>query len=56
MPIFRVKSEKISPAKKNLHEYTRGVSDKYEVCIFSLPTQRLYPHLRDHPQPPALAL
>ena len=33
MPIFRVKSVKITLAKKNLHEYTRGVRDKYEVCI-----------------------
>ena len=40
MPIFRVKSvktytgqEKFTPAKKNLHEYIRGVRDKYQVRI-----------------------
>ena len=31
MPIFRVKSLKFTPAKKNLHEYIRGVRDKYQV-------------------------
>ena len=31
MPIFRVKSVKIYTGQKNLHEYTRGVRDKYEV-------------------------
>ena len=29
MPIFRVKSVKIYTGKKNLHEYIRGVRDKY---------------------------
>ena len=24
--------KKFTPAKKNLHEYIRGVRDKYEVC------------------------
>ena len=32
MPIFRVKSVKIYTGQKNLHEYIRGVRDKYEVC------------------------
>ena len=32
LPIFRVKSVKIYTGQKNLHEYTRGVLDKYEVC------------------------
>ena len=32
MPIFRVKSVKIyTGPKKNLHEYIRGVRDKYQV-------------------------
>ena len=34
MPIFRVKSvKKITPAKKNLHGFTRGARDKYEVWL-----------------------
>ena len=33
LPNFRVKSEKFTPAKKNLHEYIRGVRDKYEVWV-----------------------
>ena len=33
LPIFRVKSVKFTPAKKNLHAYIRGIRDKYEVCI-----------------------
>ena len=33
MPIFRVKSVKIYTGKKNLHGYTRGARDKYQVCI-----------------------
>ena len=32
MPIFRVKSVKIYTGQKNLHEYTRGYRDKYQVC------------------------
>ena len=32
MPIFCVKSVKIYTGQKNLHEYTRGSRDKYEVC------------------------
>ena len=32
MPIFRVKSVKIYAGQKNLHEYSRGSRDKYEVC------------------------
>ena len=32
LPIFRVKSVKFTPAKKNLHEYIHGVRDKYQVC------------------------
>ena len=32
MPIIHVDSEKFTPAKKNLHEYIRGVRDKYQVC------------------------
>ena len=32
MPIFRVKSVKIYTGQKNLHEYVRGVHDKYQVC------------------------
>ena len=32
MPIFRVQSVKIYTGQKNLHEYTRGPRDKYEVC------------------------
>ena len=32
LPIFRVKSVKIYAGQKNLHEYIRGVRDKYEVC------------------------
>ena len=31
MPIFRVKSVKIYTGQKNLHGYTRGSRDKYEV-------------------------
>ena len=31
LPIFRVKSVKFTPAKKNLHENSRGSLDKYEV-------------------------
>ena len=33
MPIFRVKSIKIYTGQKKLHEYVRGVRDKYEVCM-----------------------
>ena len=33
MPIFRVKSVKIYTGQKNLHEYTRGSRDKYQVWI-----------------------
>ena len=33
MPIFRVKSVKIYTGQKNLHEYVRGVRDKYEVYV-----------------------
>ena len=33
MPVFRVKSVKIYTGQKNLHEYTRGVRDKYQVCF-----------------------
>ena len=29
--MFRVKSVKIYTGQKNLHEYIRGVRDKYEV-------------------------
>ena len=32
LPIFRAKSVKFTPAKKNLHENSRGSRDKYEVC------------------------
>ena len=32
MPILRVKSVKIYTGQKNLHEYVRGVRDKYQVC------------------------
>ena len=32
LPIFRVKSVKFTPAKKKLHENSRGFRDKYEVC------------------------
>ena len=32
MPIFCVKSVKIYTGQKNLHEYIRGIRDKYEVC------------------------
>ena len=31
MPIFRVKSVKIYTGQKNLHEYIRGIRDKYQV-------------------------
>merc|ERR1712173_30968 len=31
LPIFRVKSVKIYTGQKNLHEYIRGVRDKYQV-------------------------
>ena len=31
MPIFHVKSVKIYTGQKKLHEYIRGVCDKYEV-------------------------
>ena len=34
MPIFRVKSVKIYTGQKNLHGYTRGSHDKYEVWYF----------------------
>ena len=41
MPVFRVESIKIYTGQKNLHEYTRGSRDKYEVC----PTPVVYhPH------------
>ncbi len=33
LPIFRVKSVKIYTGQKNLHEYIRGVRDKYAVCF-----------------------
>ena len=32
MPIFALDLYKFTPAKKNLHEYTRGVRDKYQEC------------------------
>merc|ERR1712004_791006 len=32
LPNSCVKSKKITPAKKKLHKYIRGVRDKYEVC------------------------
>ena len=44
MPIFRVKSVKIYTGKKNLHGYTRGIRDKYEVWYASFPS----------PPPPSL--
>ena len=31
LPIFRVKSLKIYTGQTNLHEYIRGVRDKYQV-------------------------
>ena len=34
MPIFRVKSVKIYTGQKNLHEYVRGIRDKYEVWLY----------------------
>ena len=39
MTIFRVKSvkKKFTLAKKNLHEYIRGVRDKYQVWIWATP-------------------
>ena len=33
LPIFRVKSVKIYTGQKNLHEYIRGIRDKYQVCM-----------------------
>ena len=33
MPIFRVKSVKIYTGQKNLHGYSRGARNKYQVCI-----------------------
>ena len=33
MPIFRVKSVKIYTGQKNLHGYTRGARDKYQVWL-----------------------
>ena len=30
---FALNLKKFTPAKKNLHEYIRGVRDKYEVCV-----------------------
>ena len=33
MPIFALNLWKFSQAKKNLHEYIRGVRDKYEVWL-----------------------
>ena len=42
MPIFRVKSVKIYTGQKNLHEYTRGARDKYQVWVYvSLQTKKL---------------
>ena len=41
MPIFRVKSVKIYTGQKNLHGYTRGSRNKYQVCP---------PPLTDNPQ------
>ena len=29
---FELNLYKFTPAKKNLHEYTHGVRDKYQVC------------------------
>ena len=33
---FALNLKKFTPAKKNLHEYIRGVRDKYEVCAGTL--------------------
>ena len=33
MPIFRVKSVKIYTGQKNLHEYIRGVREKYQAWM-----------------------
>ena len=33
MPIFRIKSVKTYTGQKNLHEYIRGVRDKYQVWV-----------------------
>ena len=33
LPIFRVKSVKFTPAKKNLHEPRSWARDKYQVCL-----------------------
>ena len=56
MPIFCVKSAKFTLAKKNLHGYTRGSRDKYEVCAlctmhYALGT--LHATHLDHQQPGA---
>ena len=36
LPIFRVKSVKFTPAKKNLHGHVRGERDKYQVWVRQL--------------------
>ena len=36
MTIFRVKSVKIYTGQKNLHRYTRGARDKYQVWVVVL--------------------
>ena len=54
MPIFRVKSVKIYTGQKNLHEYTRGARDKYEVCFSAIRSGRLKDHMRKHSEENAL--
>ena len=42
MPIFCVKSVKIYTGQKNLHEYTRGSRDKYQVWLSCDPWDVIY--------------
>ena len=45
MPIFRIKSVKICTGQKNLHKYTHGSRDKYEVwqyIQFMIPQKYTY--------------
>ena len=48
MPIFRVKSVKIYTGQKNLHEYIRGVHDKYQVWLFW--TKKRFKNESKHPK------
>ena len=42
LPILRIKSVNIYTGQKNLHEYIRGVRDKYEVWVNGTSTLQSY--------------